>query len=134
MKHQVVKVELDRAEGPCDECVKVEFAGADAMMKAQTQMIRWSHTAPKDGGYDKCDFTVTFDDGQTYKGRYDLVHSGRNDGGETIAEQVRNYIGFLAGELRPSWMDDSQWLRACQRHEADGMATEARKFLEAYEV
>jgi hypothetical protein len=134
MKHQVVKVELDRAEGPVAECVKVELAGADAMMKAQVQMIRWSHTAPKDGGYDKCDFTVTFDDGQTYKGRYDLVRSGRNDGNETIAEQVRNYIGFLAGELRPAWMDDAQWSSARCRYEDNGLATEARKFLEAYEV
>lgn len=69
---------LNRAEGPTAECGEVLLTATrsvSAWDRASAMLRAWSHTAPKKGGgYDKCDFTVTFADGETYKGRYDLHH------------------------------------------------------------
>lgn len=65
-------ITITRAEGLIDECGKpatvASFAAADALLST------WSHTAPKTGGYDKCDFSIVWGDGGTYDGRYDLKH------------------------------------------------------------
>jgi hypothetical protein len=133
VKKQIIKVELERAEGPIEACIKVEFSGPDAVTQAQKQLRQWGETAPEKGGYDKCDFVITFEDGETYTGRYDLVRSGLNDAGETILEQVRRFLGFIAGTYRPAWVDDKTWAQIRQRYDS-GRAAEAQAFLEAYAV
>lgn len=69
-KHIAVKFELTRAEGPTRECGKKQIAtnwiDADKILK------HWARNAPDSGGYYKCDFAVTYDDGEVYTGRYDL--------------------------------------------------------------
>jgi hypothetical protein len=135
MKQRIAKVELNRVEGPAAACRAVTFNGPNAMSQAQTYLGAWSDTAPaKDEGYDKVDFTVTYADGETYKGRYDLVSTGLNDSGETLRQQMWNFLRFIAGLSRPAWMNDTQWNQARRRYEDNGSAQEAGKFLETHEV
>jgi hypothetical protein len=137
VEHQkVAKVELNRVEGPVAQCRAVTFTGPDAMTKAQTYLGAWSDTAPAKGeGYDKVDFTVTWTDGETYKGRYDLVSTGLNDDDETLRVQMWLFLRFIAGlTTRPAWMTDAQWAQSRRRYQENGSEQEAKKFLETHEV
>ncbi len=68
----VKSIRLNRGEGRTEDCNRpVEVA---TFAEAARTLRRWSNSAPReqDGGYHKCDFTVTFTDGSVYSGRYDL--------------------------------------------------------------
>lgn len=103
IKHKVKEIWLNRAEGPHEECGKPRtvhtFDEANAVLR------EWALTAPAEGGYDKTDFKITFDDGsealrEVYQGRYDLKHHTveRPD----LAKHVRDFLGFYAGTWRPA--------------------------------
>lgn len=69
----MLKITLKRAEGPTDQVGNLSivstFAQAAAVLKG------WADTAPKRGGYDKCDFSLQLQgDCVEYAGRYDLQH------------------------------------------------------------
>lgn len=58
---------------------------------------RWGHTAPfPSQGYDKCDFEVEWQDGTTYKGRYDLQATGRDDAGDTLSQHITQHLKYHA--------------------------------------
>lgn len=81
---RVKSIVLTRAEGSGVEVNKPmtfsSFAQAAAKLK------QWARTAPPGGAYDKCDFKVTWDDGQVYNGRYDLQQTSNGD----LSTQVKN--------------------------------------------
>lgn len=55
-----------------------------------------ARTAPgPGGGYHKTDFTITFEDGETYKGRIDLTNFESPD----IGAHVRKFVEFYSGGL-----------------------------------
>jgi len=131
-KKKIVKVIFERAEGPVKECERKEFT---SLAEAQVQATRWSRTAPAPGkGYDKCDFELVFEDGNTYKGRYDLQNTGYNSDGERIFEQVVSHLSYVAGKRQPAGMSDNTWQFECVDHLRTGQAQAAREFLEAYEI
>lgn len=151
-KKEVCKIEIHRAEGLTEECAPVtleigraptgRFSGygtqGDSLslwVTAQLILGEMGQTAPtaEEGGYDKTDFTITWEDGETYKGRFDLIRGGINDGGDTLWEQVAHFLGSLAGTRRPSWMSDEQWDKA-QRLCREDQRNEALKFLEEYQI
>ena len=68
---KVSKIIIERCEGKSVECIKLECSSYE---EANRILLNWSFTAPKGGGYDKCDFQVIFEDGDDYRGRYDLKH------------------------------------------------------------
>ena len=153
MKVQACKIELHRAEGLVEECVPVtiqigdrpslpRFAGHGVVkdpqhlwLVAQLILGELGLTAPtsEEGGYDKTDFTVTWEDGETYKGRFDLQRGGVNDDGDCLWEQVGQFLGFLAGTYRPGWMDDEQW-QTFQRESSLERRESARQFLAEYQI
>lgn len=127
-KIQAVKFELYRAEGPSAQCGPAQpvttWTDADDILR------NWARTAPDEGqGYDKCDFTVTWSDGETYTGRYDLR---RHDMGfsNLLARHIRQYIEFLAGTHRPEWMTAEQYEQALQGTDRQACAD----FLAKYEI
>ena len=108
--------------------------GPGALDKAQAQMRKWGSMGapdPETGCYSKCDFVVTFEDGDTYTGRYDLQSNGLASG-LTIGQQMKNFVGLIAGTFRPAWCSDEDWERICERHKDD--KAEALEWLETYEV
>jgi hypothetical protein len=68
----VASITITRAEGRSHECGKTVTVTSWASAKAI--LFSWSMTAPRDLGYHKCDFVVTWADGETHEGRYDLKH------------------------------------------------------------
>jgi hypothetical protein len=86
----VVSIFLERAEGPTDLCRSWDF---DTFKQANTQLEINAMTAPKDGAYDKHDFAVTWADGKTYAGRYDL--SG-DEQSPSIGSHIHTFLEWIA--------------------------------------
>lgn len=92
-------ITLTRAEGPINLCDKRHVV--HSWPEANALLFSWSRTAPAHGGYNKCDFTIIFEDGETYEGRYDLVHFLVEH--PDLARHVRSHISYYAGKP-PAWM------------------------------
>ena len=93
----VQSIWLNRAEGPTAECGDVTVSSYD---DADRVLQSWARTAPDTGGYDKCDFRITFADGETYEGRYDLKRHDTAHTGQ-LQRHVRQFCRFYAGLWRP---------------------------------
>lgn len=125
-------IEIIRVEGPSALCGKVQKAGswheANMILRAN------SSTAPKGGAYDKHDFKVTFADGQTYSGRYDLRHW--QDETPDLARHVRTFVEYLAG-TPPAWMHEKPEVLARYQKDREANAAEvaeAKRWLETYDL
>lgn len=130
-KVKVKEVWIQRAEGLPEECVERTFP---SIALADEELRRWAKTAPEDGTYDKCDFKITFEDGDTYSGRYDLK---RHDAGHTdlIGRHVRQFAKFYAGLWRPDHMTPKQYEHHLALAERRGIDRKGYvEFLEKYEV
>lgn len=95
---KVRKVTLFRAEGPtalCDSKPRV-YEGENALRDAHRQLAYNAATAPKNGGYDKHDFSIEWTTGDQYNGRYDLVHSSL--GLPDLLQHVRGSLQFVTGD------------------------------------
>jgi hypothetical protein len=124
-----IKITIERVEGMAHECV----AKTAHTWAAANQILReWSTTAPKNGGYDKCDFTIIFENGQQYTGRYDLMHWERAE--PSLEGHVAAFIGYCAGIRRPAWMNDDQWRQACRDNDKDGTTEAYLNFAQKYEI
>ena len=60
-------------EGLIWQCDALPLA-TTTFKQAHSLMMTWADTAPDDGCYDKLDFVVEWENGEEYKGRYDLKH------------------------------------------------------------
>ncbi len=99
--HKVTSVVLDMAEGPFSG-THCEFTN---LTDASKKLSEWSPYVPM--GYDKCDFKVTWDDGETYDGRYDLHHE--EHGTNLIGEQIHSVITFEIGLAHPTHISKAQY-------------------------
>jgi len=131
-KVKAVKIIIDRAEGLAHECRKTEHV---SWREAEERISQIRRTAPKEGGYDKCDFQVIFADGDDYKGRYDAKHwSIADEGG--LASHINSYLNFLAGNRCPAHMtqDEYEKAMAVREHRIPGIRQQAIDFLATYEI
>jgi hypothetical protein len=99
-KKRAIKIWVHRAEGSTNEAGKERtFDGTDQNIweRANNALSDWRVTAPSDGSYHKCDFKVTYEDGETYEGRYDLSKKTRT----TIEEHMTRHCEFYAGRWVP---------------------------------
>lgn len=129
MKILVRKIEITRAEGPTGS---LERATVRTFEDADQKLLEASLTAPETGGYDKTDFAITFDDGNTYQGTYDLKHF-RVDY-PNLRKHVVGHLEMIAGYTVPSWMSSSQYDNFMQNNEDQGIAAQCRDFLDDYDV
>lgn len=118
-------ITLTRGEGPAEECGKPKTVFS--WREADSVLRQWSETAPECNGYDKVDFTITYEDGETYKGRYDLKHHRCET--PDLAKHVRGFVSFHAGKQKPAWMTDEEYQRYVSK-----MKPEFEHFLEHYEI
>lgn len=95
------RITLSRVEG------KLETAEVTDWNQANTTLLRWSRTAPAGGSYDKCDFTIHWNDGSEYRGRYDLRHTSH--GAPDLREHVRSNALFHAGAWRPKHVSEKDY-------------------------
>lgn len=127
-KIRAVKFELYRAEGPIDDSDNT--ATVNTWTEADNVLKHWALTAPEPGhGYDKCDFKITYADGETYEGRYDLKQHDTQFP-ELIAYHIRGFQEFYAGTRRPDWMSEEKYAKLME----DEYSQEAVNFLAKYEI
>jgi hypothetical protein len=85
--------------------------------------MRWSETAPDAGGYNKCDFVITWPQGGTYEGRYDLKHH------TCVAPSRRGHVQDVAecysGQKRPAHMTQAQYEDWIKKHMGEESAAYA---------
>ena len=130
---KVKEIWLERVEGPRKECGQVTVR---SFMEADEVLKRWARTAPgKDGGYDKCDFTVTYTDGETYAGRYDLKRHDMGFSNLLGWYMVKN-IEWYAGRTNDPWVGMEHYQRWLQENEilCPGQRADNEELLDNYEI
>jgi hypothetical protein len=91
-------ITITRVEGPTQFCGKPEQF--ETFAKAQSRLFTMSLWAPKDGGYDKCDFRIT-DEATAfmYQGVYDLKHFSVQP--PDLRGHCLQNLRFYAGTAKP---------------------------------
>lgn len=95
----VQSIRLERADGPLEECVAEHlrtWAETDEVLQ------EWAHTAPEDGCYHKCDFTVTWHSGETYAGRFDLQRQ-HCEADAMLQTHMRHHLDFVLNQDKTQW-------------------------------
>lgn len=123
---EVKEVWMNRAEGPINLCGQRRFTTLD---QADATLLAWAYTAPRNGGYDKVDFKVTFIDGEEYIGRFDMKHPlAKNAEQLSFLSHMRAFVAFQAGERKPDWMKAEEY----QKYLANENVEEAKEYLDNY--
>jgi len=105
-KIKVKEIYLYKTEGLIAEEPKKVTVGD--FRTADLFLLAWSNTAPKaGGGYHKVDFKITYLDGETYEGRYDLKHHSVEM--PDLRKHVNDFILFSAGLKKPDWFTDEDY-------------------------
>ena len=95
---------------------------------ADKRLLEISRTAPATGGYDKTDVKVTFEDGTTYEGRWDIKHFSQMNADLTIKDHIKQNFNFFAGNtLRGKEAIEMGWTTKEQ-------IREAKDWLEKYDL
>lgn len=113
-KHQPVKIEILSGEGyshanvfpRCIESDDPAQLWRDAQDQLRIVAILTGAPPREQGGYNKTDFRITFDDGTSYDGRIDLRADGLGDDSETLLEHVRFNVLYHAGKWEPQWWQE----------------------------
>jgi hypothetical protein len=126
-KIQVKEITITRGEGPSSECGKKHVVAS--YDEAEKVLTRMAYTAPKNGGYDKCDFTVTFADDETYTGRYDLKY----DREESLTEHMMGFLEWYAGEAKNPHCGEKKYQEFMSRISPQEIA-EVKLFLATYQI
>lgn len=87
----------------------------DSWKDANFILLELSQTAPKDGTYDKTKFTIEFENGVIYKGRYDLMHHSVEK--PDLFEHVKDNVLYEAGLNKPSWLSEKEYRRTLEHIE-----------------
>ena len=124
--HKIKEIKLSRWEGPTNNCGTFTVATFE---QADDQLRSWSWSAPEKGqGYDKCGFTITFENGETYEGRYDLnrgtIHS--------LQQHVQNFLLCMSGQKKPRHWTDEQYQTVLNR--SPELTERCKKFIAEYDL
>lgn len=125
----VKEITITRAEGLSRLCgITRKY---DSWEAARKGMPLFNGTYPEPGqGYDKHDFRVIFEDGETYTGRLDVKQLAAVDNDQDVKQHVRDFIQFYTGKLRPLWMTQAQYEQALEGVNRQ----EYVDFLEKYDI
>lgn len=100
-KIKVQSITITRIEGPLHLCDKPKtFRNYNA---AHSWLLSYSHTFPKTGGYNKHDFSITFEDESVYSGRLDCKHLSCKDNDLDIQEHIRSMAEWHSGQAKDPW-------------------------------
>ena len=154
MKSAVKYVAVNRAEGPMNECGAVIFYVGDVapvldryFKKAKAIRVlpgdiikqvlfrfgQWGYSAPKEGGYDKCDFAVVWENGNSYEGRFDMQFGGLEDGLNFWAS-LQSRLEVRALRKRPAHFTDKNWELFSNAQIEDGAKVECEGILDECEI
>lgn len=98
----IKSITLTRAEGRASQCGKPTTVST--WSQASAILAQWRGTAPE-LGYHKVDFTVTWADGEEYRGRYDLQRGDYT----SLAKHVRDHASASSGRRIPGHTTPERW-------------------------
>lgn len=104
--HYMEKVQIQSITVDPFETGTPEFT-VDSFKEANANLAHLSMFAPKGGAYNKCDFTITFEDGEEYTGRYDLKHYTEEL--PALDNHVKSFVGISSGLQKPAWMEQNRF-------------------------
>ena len=134
MKAAIKEVWLNRAEGPVEECGEVTVAGGLHVVDEVLSVLRdWGRTAPEDGGYDKTDFRVEWDNGESYEGRFDMQKGG-TESGVDFWTSLKERVEYVACKRRPAHFKDEHWAHHCATYEKEGWRKQGENMLRECEL
>lgn len=142
-KIRIKKIWLARDEGPSTDMGMVTIeprrsgAGRSTtsghlMDLADAVLREWALTAPASGGYDKCDFIITWEDGETYEGRFDLTREDRRRS-DLLEKHVWESLTFSAGVRKPSHLSKEDYERYLKNIGPERVAS-AKAALDKYDL
>lgn len=97
---KITKVEIMRAEG--NTAIDSNIGKTQvykSVKEANARLKNISASIPKENkGYDKTDVTVHFEDGSTYKGRWDVQNNYSEYPDNDVKGHIRDFFKYYAGE------------------------------------
>lgn len=135
-KVRIMKIELRRGEGPTELCkgwetVKLRV-GYTLLESASKTLGDWAYHC-YETGYDKCDFRITFADGDTYSGRADIQKSHWARGGYDLADHILTHLLFTSGRQKPVHMAQDNFDGWHKSYLKDEDRAEAARILDGYD-
>lgn len=112
-KTKISKVTILWSEGM--NRTNVIYEGPNAVDRADLQLLRISKNNQCELGYNKTKIEVTFEDGETYAGRWDVKKYGSENNDIKIRQHIRDNCEFYAGLRKPQHLSLEQY-QACLRH------------------
>lgn len=102
------KIKVEKIVFEWSESAEVEDGHTVYSFAEANEVIRKiAKKAPDNGAYDKTKFIITFADGQTYEGRYDVTNQDMFNG--DLSKHVIDFAKYSAGIEKPSHMSQSSW-------------------------
>lgn len=132
-KIPVKTIWIRRAEGPTQDLSSstiTSFEAADSILR------KMAHTAPSDGSYNKTDFKIEWQDGETYEGRYDLKRQDESRA-NLLGSHVQEFLSFHGGLWCPPHLsreDYEDYLERMERQKDAPKRMDYIRFLEKYEL
>ncbi len=131
-KIQVQSITIIPGEGPIDG--SNDEVTVDSWFAADSLLFKIAKGSPSGRSCLKTDFRITFEDGSTYKGRYE-VRNLRVEFPELRAH-VQDFVRYSSGIDCPEHMTESDWreyLNATEKY-APGAVAQYRELYENYEI
>ena len=131
MKHKIIKVEIGFSESPDirNNPVFSSMLEANRFFSSHNRQAEQDRDSGKLLGYYKTDFTLVFDDGTQYKGRYDIGSDAPD-----LTTHIRSFALAYSGRSHPSRMSAIAWADYLNRQ----VSPESRKYfagiLDNYEL
>lgn len=111
--HKVKSIRIERAEGTHAE-VEHGKVTCTSWEQAET-FVRWmSRTAPANGGYDKTDVRIEWENGDSYSFRFDMQREHAASV-SPLRSEVRSSLEFYAGRHCPIHMERDEYPRFLER-------------------
>lgn len=124
MRSRVTSISLTRVEGASAGGITERVA---SWVQADATLQRWSESVAREGGYDKCEFSVVWANGATYRGRYDLVNW--RDAKPELARHVRDLAYLYTGRQAPKHMTPVIYAAFLEMHSTKAVAADYEKLL-----
>lgn len=90
-----------------------------------------AYHAPDSGAYHKTGFRVTWMDGSSYQGRFDLTHEHRLNA--SVGAHIIDFCEFHSGRRKPIHMTEKQYTQFLSIHSAE-QKQQLEDYLDKYEI
>lgn len=134
-----VQITLERIEGPLHEIGRVatfeigDETSEDLWNRAADELALWGHSVLDVGSNtDRCDYVITFADGESYSGFYFLAPTIRTR--PDLRRHLQAYLEHNAGRCRYPHLTEKQYQGDLVHIRATGLTEQCAAMLDTYAV